>query len=100
MAFSEYKRRAYVRKTRAEPQRGLVRSPKSLRTRFNQASRFRPPSSRQICLNPVMRVGCEGSRGEPEQSEGERSEAEDRSPPSQTGFRQILRRSGENKPVA
>ncbi len=43
----------------------------------------------QICLNPVWRVGSEGSRSEPERSEGERSEAEDRSPPSQTGFRQI-----------
>ncbi len=34
---------------------------------------------------------------EPERSKGERSEAEDRSPPSQTGFRQIWRRT---KPVA
>ncbi|MCP3662160.1 MAG: hypothetical protein GY696_06630, partial [Gammaproteobacteria bacterium] len=50
--------------------------------------------------NPVWRVGCEGSRSEPERSEGERSKAEDRSPPSQTGFRQIWRRSGETKPVA
>ncbi|MCP3665221.1 MAG: hypothetical protein GY696_22440 [Gammaproteobacteria bacterium] len=54
----------------------------------------------QICLNPVWRFGCEGSRNETERSEGERSEAEDRSPSSQTGFRQIWRRSGETKPVA
>ncbi len=47
----------------------------------------------------VWRVGCEGSR-ETERSEGERSEDVDRSPPSQTGFRQIWRRSGETKPVA
>ncbi len=33
-------------------------------------------------LNPVWRVGSEGSRSEPERSEGERSEAKDRSPPS------------------
>ncbi|MCP3665755.1 MAG: hypothetical protein GY696_25215 [Gammaproteobacteria bacterium] len=29
----------------------------------------------QICLNPVWRVGSEGSRNEPERSEAERSEA-------------------------
>ncbi len=54
----------------------------------------------QICLNPVWRVGCEDSRSEPERSEGERSDAEDRSPPSQTGFREIWRRSGDTKSVA
>ncbi len=37
----------------------------------------------QICLNPVWRVGCEGSRSEPERSEGERSESADWRPPSQ-----------------
>ncbi|MCP3662570.1 MAG: hypothetical protein GY696_08765, partial [Gammaproteobacteria bacterium] len=49
---------------------------------------------------PVWQVGFEGSHNEPERSEGGRSEAEDRSPPSQTGFRQIWRRSGETEPVA
>ncbi len=49
---------------------------------FNHASRFGPSRSRQICLNPVWRVGCEGSRSDPERSEGERSEAEDRSSPA------------------
>ncbi len=38
----------------------------------------------QICLNPVWRVGAEGLRSEPKRSECERSEAEDRSPTSQT----------------
>ncbi len=56
--------------------------------------------SHQICLNRVWQVGCEGSRSDPERSEGERSEAEDRSPPSQTGFRQIWRWGGETKLVA
>ncbi len=65
--------------------RGLGRSPKWL----NQANQFSLAARSQICLNPVWRVGCEGSRSEPERSEGERSEAEDRSPPSQTKFRQI-----------
>ncbi|MCP3663655.1 MAG: hypothetical protein GY696_14395 [Gammaproteobacteria bacterium] len=51
-------------------------------------------------MNPVWQVGSEGSRNEPEWSDGERSEAEGRSLPSQTGFRQIWRRSGETKPVA
>ncbi len=50
--------------------------------------------------DPVWRVGFEVSRSEPERSEGERSEADDRSPTSQTGFKQIWRRSGEIKPVA
>ncbi len=50
----------------------------------------------QTCLNPVLAGGLRG----PERSEDERSEAEDRIPPSQTGFRQIWRRSGESKPVA
>ncbi len=46
---------------------------------------------RQICLNPVLRVGCKGSRSEPEQSEGERSEgAEDQSPPSQAAVSEVL----------
>ncbi|MCP3668817.1 MAG: hypothetical protein GY696_41085, partial [Gammaproteobacteria bacterium] len=43
--------------------------------------------------------GSKGSRSEPERTDSERSEAEDQSPPSQTGFRQIWRRSGETKPV-
>ncbi len=50
--------------------------------------------------DPAWRVGCEGSRREPERSDGERSEAEDRSSTSQTGFRKIWQRSGENKRVA
>ncbi len=36
--------------------------------RFNQDSRFGAPSSRQICLNPVWQVGCEGEISEPSQS--------------------------------
>ncbi|MCP3666964.1 MAG: hypothetical protein GY696_31475, partial [Gammaproteobacteria bacterium] len=46
------------------------------------------------------RVGSEGSRSKPERSEAERSEAAGPEPTSQTGFRQIWRRSGEPKPVA
>ncbi len=33
-------------------------------------------------LNPVWRVGCEGSRSEPERSESDRREAEDRRYPA------------------
>ncbi|MCP3665562.1 MAG: hypothetical protein GY696_24205 [Gammaproteobacteria bacterium] len=33
------------------------------------------PLRRQICLNPVWRVGSEGSRSKPERPEAERSEA-------------------------
>ncbi len=54
----------------------------------------------RLGLNPVWQVGCEGSRGDPERSEGERREAEDRSPPRQAGFRQIWRRRSETNPVA
>ncbi len=42
---------------------------------FNQATGLVSPLRRQICLNPVWRVGSEGSRSEPERSEAERSEA-------------------------
>ncbi|MCP3664651.1 MAG: hypothetical protein GY696_19535 [Gammaproteobacteria bacterium] len=41
-------------------------------SRFNQASRFGPPRSCQICLNPVWRVSCEGGLSEPERSTAER----------------------------
>ncbi len=36
-----------------------------------------PRDESSICLNPVWRVGCGGTRSELERSEGERSEAED-----------------------
>ncbi len=42
---------------------------------FNQATGLVSPLRRQICLNPVWRVGSEGSRSEPERPEAERSEA-------------------------
>ncbi|MCP3661322.1 MAG: hypothetical protein GY696_02325, partial [Gammaproteobacteria bacterium] len=67
---------------------------------LNQGSRFGPASSHQICLNPVWQEGCEGWLHEPERSEDDRSAAEDRSPPSQIGFRQVWRRIAETKPVA
>ncbi len=57
---------------------------------FNQASRFGPSWSCQICLNPVWLVECEGGRSEPDRSKA--SEAGDCSSSSQTGFRQIWRR--------
>ncbi|MCP3666913.1 MAG: hypothetical protein GY696_31205, partial [Gammaproteobacteria bacterium] len=55
----------------------------------------REESSLQICLNPVWRVGCEGSRNEPERSEGNRSEAEDRSPPSRLAHDPKTKRCAE-----
>ncbi len=54
---------------------------------INQATGLVSSLRRQICLSPVILVGCEGSRSEPERSERERSEADDPSSPSQTGFR-------------
>ncbi|MCP3665412.1 MAG: hypothetical protein GY696_23440 [Gammaproteobacteria bacterium] len=41
------------------------------------------PLRRQICLNPVWRVGSGGSRSEPEQPEAERSEAAGPEPTTQ-----------------
>ncbi|MCP3661294.1 MAG: hypothetical protein GY696_02175 [Gammaproteobacteria bacterium] len=67
---------------------------------IQSSHRFALAARSQICLNPVWRVGSEGSRSEPERYEAERSGPQDRSPPSQTGFRQIWRRSGKPKPVA
>ncbi len=41
-------------------------------SRFNQASRFGPPRSCQICPNAVWRVSCERERSDPERSKAER----------------------------
>ncbi len=78
----------------------MIQSSQPVRSVESSNRQISSTSSRQVCPNPVRRVGCEGPRNKPERSEGERNEAEDRSPPGQTGFRQIWRRSGETKPVA
>ncbi len=42
---------------------------------IQSTNRFGLAARSQICLNPVWRVGSEGSRSEPERPEVERSEA-------------------------
>ncbi|MCP3661706.1 MAG: hypothetical protein GY696_04295, partial [Gammaproteobacteria bacterium] len=42
---------------------------------IQSSHRFGIAARSQICLNPVWRVGSEGSRSEPERPEAERSEA-------------------------
>ncbi len=70
---------------------------------IQSSHQVRSAASCQIWLNPVWRVGCEGElRASVARPNGPRvssSEAEDRSPPNPTGFRQIWRRRGETKPL-
>ncbi|MCP3661311.1 MAG: hypothetical protein GY696_02270, partial [Gammaproteobacteria bacterium] len=57
------------------------------------------PLRRQICLNPVWRVGSEDSRSEPERPEAERSEAAGPEPTQPNWIETNLAPRGETKPV-
>ncbi len=59
-------------------------------SRFNQASRFCPLQSCQICLNPAWRAGCEGAYRARDGPTAERLRSR-RPQPTEPSFRSISR---------